>query len=82
LARVPLEQQVARWQAAQDRKDDDAEGNGNADKRPPSASRVIASALKDFDSKPHLLADALRSQLGPDGVKTLLAALAGEAVAV
>jgi ParB family transcriptional regulator, chromosome partitioning protein len=82
LARVPLEQQVARWQAAQEKKNDDGQDNGAANKRPASPSRVIASALKEFDSKPQLLADALRSHLGPDGVKTLLAELAGEAVAV
>lgn len=82
LARVPLEQQVARWQAAQDKKSDDGQENSTANKRPASPSRVIASALKEFDSKPQLLADALRSHLGPDGVKTLLATLAAEATAV
>ena len=82
LARVPLEQQVARWRAAQDKKDDERRDNGATDKRPPSLSRLIAGALSEFDSKPHLLADALRSQLGPDGIKTLVAALADEAVAV
>jgi ParB family chromosome partitioning protein len=82
LARVPLEQQVARWQAAQDKKNDDSHENGTPDKRPPSPSRVIVTALREFDSKPHLLADALRSHLGPGGIKTLLAALADEAAAV
>jgi ParB family chromosome partitioning protein len=82
LARVPLEQQVARWQAALDKKSDDRQENSAANKRPASPSRVIASALKEFDSKPQLLADALRSHLGPDGVKTLLATLAAEATTV
>jgi ParB family chromosome partitioning protein len=82
LARVPLEQQVARWQAALDKKNDGADNNGKPNKRPPSPSRVIASALSEFDTKPHLLADALRSHLGPDGIKTLLAALDDEVVAV
>ncbi|WP_006247482.1 ParB/RepB/Spo0J family partition protein [Mycolicibacterium tusciae] len=82
LARVPLEQQVARWQAALDKKSDDGQENSTANKRPASPSRVIASALKVFDAKPQLLADALRSHLGPDGVKTLLATLAAEATAV
>jgi ParB family chromosome partitioning protein len=82
LARVPLEQQVARWQAAQDKKNDEGQQDGTPDKRPVSPSRVIVSALKEFDSKPQLLADALRSHLGPDGIKTLLAALAEEAAAV
>ncbi len=82
LARVPLEQQVARWQAALDKKSDDRQENSTANKRPASPSRVIASALKEFDAKPQLLADALRSHLGPDGVKTLLATLAAEATTV
>jgi ParB family chromosome partitioning protein len=74
LARVPLEQQVARWQAAQDKKDDGAH-QGQPDTRPLSPSRIIAKALREFDSQPQLLAEALRTQLGPNGVKTLLAAL-------
>jgi ParB family transcriptional regulator, chromosome partitioning protein len=78
LARVPLEQQVVRWQAAQDKKNDDGKHNGTRDKRSPSPSRIIATALSQFDSKPQLLADALRTHLGPDGVKTLLAVLAEE----
>ncbi|MBE1551906.1 ParB family chromosome partitioning protein [Mycobacterium sp. OAS707] len=82
LARVPHEQQVARWQAALDKKNDSSENDGATGKRPPNPSRIIVSALKEFDSKPQLLADALRSHLGPDGVKTLLAALADEAAAV
>jgi ParB family chromosome partitioning protein len=81
LARVPLEQQVARWQAAQDKKTDDGKRNGGPDKRP-SPSRIIASALNEFDSKPQLLADALRIHLGDDGVKTLLAVLADEPATV
>ena len=78
LARVPLEQQVVRWRAAQDRKNDGGERNGAPDKRSPSPSRIIATALSEFHSKPQLLADALRVHLGPDGVKTLLAVLADE----
>jgi ParB family transcriptional regulator, chromosome partitioning protein len=75
LARVPLEQQVVRWQAAQEKKNDNATPHGGTDKRPPSPSRVIATALNEFHSAPQLLADALRTHLGPDGVKTLLAVL-------
>jgi ParB family chromosome partitioning protein len=82
LARVPLEQQVARWRAAQDKRNDERQDNGSSDKRSPSPSRVIASALNEFGSKPHLLADALRSHLGPDGIRTLLSVLADEAAAV
>jgi ParB family transcriptional regulator, chromosome partitioning protein len=82
LARVPLEQQVARWRAAQDKKNDEHQDRGATDKRSPSPSRVIASALSAFDSKPHLLADALRTHLGPDGIRTLLSVLADETPAV
>ena len=82
LARVPLEQQVVRWQAAQDKKNGEGDPNRTPDKRSPSPSRIIASALSEFHSKPQLLADALRTHLGPDGVKTLLAVLADEPAAV
>jgi ParB family chromosome partitioning protein len=81
LARVPLEQQVARWQAAQQKKDDTADRDPS-EPRPPSASRIFAKALSEFTSRPQLLADALRSQLGPDGVQTLLAILAEQPAAV
>jgi ParB family transcriptional regulator, chromosome partitioning protein len=82
LARVPLEQQVVRWRAAQDKKNDGGISNGAPDKRPPSPSRIIASALSEFTSKPQLLADALRTHLGPDGVQTLLAVLSEEPATV
>jgi ParB family transcriptional regulator, chromosome partitioning protein len=82
LARVPLEQQVMRWQAAQDKKNDDNKPNGTPEKRPPVPSKTIANALSEFHSKPQLLADALRTHLGPDGVKTLLAVLAEEPATV
>ncbi|MEW5811484.1 MAG: ParB N-terminal domain-containing protein [Actinomycetota bacterium] len=69
LARVPLEEQVTRWQAALDR---NRAGEGSAtDKRPPSRARVISSAIADFSTKPELLANALRTYLGPDGVQRL-----------
>jgi ParB family chromosome partitioning protein len=74
LARVPLEQQVARWQAAQEKKNEGS-GDGPSEPRPPSPTRIFAKALNEFTSRPQLLADALRTQLGPDGVKTLLAVL-------
>ena len=81
LARVPLEQQVARWQAAQEKKDDGAH-HGPSDARPPSPSRIFAKALSEFNSQPQLLADALRTQLGSDGVKTLLAVLSEQPAAL
>jgi ParB family chromosome partitioning protein len=82
LARVPLEQQVVRWQAALDKKNDDGRHNGTPDQRSPSPARIIANALSEFGSKPQLLADALRTHLGRDGVKTLLAVLAEEPATV
>jgi len=82
LARVPLEQQVVRWRAAQDKRSDDGEPNRPPDKRSPSPSRIIAIALGEFHSRPQLLADALRVHLGPDGVKTLLAVLVDEPAAI
>ena len=81
LARVPLEQQVVRWRAAQDKKNNDGH-NGTTDGHSPSPSRIIATALREFPAKPQLLAEVLRTHLGPDGVKTLLAALADEPATV
>jgi ParB family chromosome partitioning protein len=81
LARVPLEQQVARWQAAQNKQNDSGTPNPARDKRSPNPSRIIATALSEFHSKPQLLADVLRTHLGADGVKTLLEVLATETVA-
>jgi len=78
LARVPLEQQVVRWRAAQDKKDKKdkpEQGSGSDNARPPTRSRVIASALGEFESKPEVLADALRSYLGDTGVKKLVTLL-------
>ncbi|PND54275.1 peptide transporter [Mycobacterium sp. ENV421] len=81
LARVPLEEQVARWRTALDRHDSaPAAGEGNGDAtRPPSRSRVIAGALGEFHAKPESLADALHTYLGADGIKTLMALLADRA---
>lgn len=69
LARVPLAEQVARWQAALNRSNDAGEGSG--DKRPPSRSRVIAAAIADFNDRPENLAHALRTYLGADGIERL-----------
>jgi ParB family chromosome partitioning protein len=81
LARVPLEQQVVRWQAAQNKKNDNSAPNDKPDQRRAGPARILATALNEFATKPELLADALRSHLGPDGVKTLLAVLADQAAA-
>lgn len=72
LARVPLEQQVARWRAAIDKKEKPGEGSGPGPPRPPTPSRVIASAISEFDTKPASLAEALKSYLGEDGIRTLV----------
>lgn len=83
LARVPLEQQVARWRATLDKKESDPTGHDSdtsADRtRPPTRTRVIATAISEFPSKPQLLADALRNYLGEDGITTLLAILSNGA---
>jgi ParB family chromosome partitioning protein len=75
LARVPMEQQVVRWRAAMDKKDkEDNPGQGSGDTpRPPSRSRAIAAAVGEFDSKPELLADVLKTYLGDVGVARLVA---------
>jgi ParB family chromosome partitioning protein len=73
LARVPPEQQVARWRAAMDKKENPGQGSGGDTPRPPSRARVIASAVGEFESKPELLADALKTYLGDDGVARLVA---------
>jgi ParB family chromosome partitioning protein len=81
LARVPLEKQVARWQATLEQQDaEPAAGKGDTDSsRPTSRSRVIAGAVGKFDVAPELLADALHTYLGGDGIQTLLALLADRA---
>ncbi|MEB3031743.1 ParB/RepB/Spo0J family partition protein [[Mycobacterium] nativiensis] len=84
LARVPLEEQVTRWNAAQIRDRDEAsdtESDGNAGEgssdaaprsgRAPRALRAVTKALREFDSDPHALALALHAELGDHGAKTL-----------
>lgn len=75
LAQVPLEQQVARWRASLDKQDSNNGRSPDAPTPEPSRSRVIATALAKFDTDPDLLADALRSYLGHDGLVRLVAAL-------
>jgi ParB family chromosome partitioning protein len=76
LARVPREEQVARWQATLDRKPRPGEGSGSAS---PSPSRIVAKALREFDHNPEGLADALHGYLGSAGIHKLLALLAERA---
>jgi ParB family chromosome partitioning protein len=78
LARVPLEQQVARWRATQDRHDagtagETAEENPRNDgkKRTPPRSRILATAVGQFESNPNLLVDALHNYLGDAGIRAL-----------
>jgi ParB family chromosome partitioning protein len=80
IARLPTEDQVAAWLAAQE---EAADGAGEERAAPrdragqatPGRTRIITRALRRFDSEPQLLAEALRSYLGDDGVKTLVRAL-------
>jgi ParB family chromosome partitioning protein len=78
LARVPLEEQVARWRAALDKKDNAGEQTPT-DKRPVAPSRVVAKALREFDHNPKGLADALHGYLGDRGLQTLMTLLAQRA---
>lgn len=85
LARVPLEQQVARWSAARDRSRnrDDANGEpgeGSAQSGPKSESvaphgRAVTRALRKFDAEPSALAVALHEHLGETGARTLVSQL-------
>lgn len=78
LARVPLEQQVARWRAALDKQQSRDDKTTPKNPRPTPRSRVLATALAKFDAEPNLLADALRNYLGNDGLSRLLALLQPE----
>lgn len=76
LARVPLEEQVLRWQAAIARRDEQKGGEKPTGPRRPTPGRMFAAALTKFDTEPRLLVEALREQLGESGITTLLALLA------
>ena len=84
LARVPLEQQVVRWNAARDDRggaDTNREpGEGGAesgpDREPPAPPlRSVVRAMRKFDTEPNALAVALHDQLGETGARTLLSHL-------
>jgi ParB family chromosome partitioning protein len=85
LARVPLEEQVARWNAARERQDAAAGGRPGkgSDEAPPTpngdsganTARSVTRALRRFDAEPDALATALRDHLGEAGAKALLAQL-------
>lgn len=86
LARVPLEQQVERWNSVRRRSDVGAgdegakadgqasgEGRGMSSRGDSAAPtlRPVTKAIRNFDSEPRALAVALRDHLGDAGVKTL-----------
>lgn len=88
LARVPLEQQVARWKNLQPNADPGGENTGGppdektpsgGEERPGEASathaRAVSRALRRFDTDPHALAVALHGQLGDAGSRTLVSQL-------
>jgi len=84
LARVPLEQQVAKWNAGR-APGAGPEGSGprqGSDAAPPAerdtashSLRSVTKALRKFDTEPHTLAIALRDELGETGTKTLVSQL-------
>jgi ParB family chromosome partitioning protein len=84
LARVPVWEQVSRWEKALDRQDkkDEAGDDSTPENRPVPPSRIVAKALREFDHNPERLADALHGYLGSAGVHKLLALLTERADAV
>lgn len=82
LARVPLEQQVARWNAARNplpvegnASGDDQQGSDSSNTAGDSGShslRSVTRAIRKFDAEPRALALALRDELGESGTKTLI----------
>ena len=85
LARVPLEQQVARWNIARTgagrangkgRSDEAApDGTDHTDDGPVTQTRAVSRALRRFDADPRALAVALYGQLGDAGSRTLVSQL-------
>lgn len=80
IARVPLEEQVARWTAACDQRS--GSGGPVGEGKPAKArkggassatgARLVTRALKKFDAEPDELASALHSHLGEDGARALV----------
>lgn len=88
LARLPKEEQIARWRAATENGaagEGSGTGRGDADQsessQPPAdesgtnQTRAVTRALKKFDSAPAALAVALRDHLGEARAKTLASEL-------
>lgn len=79
LARVPLEKQVAQWDAARDRSEAGKPDKPGEDGTPSPTRRdgapgvrLVTRALRRFDQEPEALAGALHEHLGPDGAKELV----------
>lgn len=79
LARVPLEEQVARWNATHDDgKGPKGRGGEGESDRPPRerraavGTRLVTRALRRFDDEPNELATALHGHLGEAGARELV----------
>ena len=79
LARVPLEEQVARWTKAAEKAEgsEDKPGEGKADSaasrgRGDSGTRMVTRALRRFETEPDELATALHGHLGEAGARALV----------
>ena len=79
LARVPLEEQVARWTKAAEKaeRSEDKPGEGKADSaasrgRGDSGTRMVTRALRRFETEPDELATALHGHLGEAGARALV----------
>lgn len=83
LARVPREQQVARWNKQNESdgepKTDAGQGSGvptpAGDQHGVATLRAVTRAIRKFDTEPNALAVALRDQLGDAGAKLLASQL-------
>lgn len=86
LARVPLEYQVARWNAIIDRTGPSQPSGGGKDQNsdgvpqgkqgaPPPSSGAVTRAFRKFASDPSELASAIHGQLGDTGTRTLITQL-------
>lgn len=77
LAKVPLEQQVTAWQAAQDRqaqKDTDGEPKAPSAPKPANAPQIV-KALRRFEPQADILAEALREYLDEEALADLVTKL-------
>ncbi|MGK8506380.1 ParB/RepB/Spo0J family partition protein [Nocardia asiatica] len=78
LARVPKEEQVARWRAEQEREENKPQQNEGSRPDPaprPASAPHITKALRRFEPNPDVLAQALRSYLDPVQLSELVDAL-------